>query len=202
MSRRGPAKRPGRDENRKFSLQGGPVEMRKIFFVLVGLTVLWIGAQPAYSAEELKIAFLDTQKVLDKTKAGQKSKAAWEEYRNSRKKVLELDEKELKKLEADLKKQQSVLSAEARREKESSLQKKVAEFEKKMNEINKELSGKQMELIQEFNKGLLSASQKVAEKNGYSFVFDRNPESNMILYAKEAFDITDEVIKEYDKASP
>ena len=51
-----------------------------------------------------KIAYLDTQEVFDKTKAGKKYQGTVKEYYENRKKILDTDAEEIQKLQEDYKK--------------------------------------------------------------------------------------------------
>ncbi len=154
------------------------------------------------AAETVKIGYVDAQKILDNTKAGKKSKEGMEEFVKSRQKIIDLDESEIKQLQDDLTRQVAVLSPDARREKEESLQRKVMDYQRRAGEMNKEVQSKKKEVLDKFNKDLEGIVKKVAERGGYSFVIDRNAESGVLLYAKESFDLTDEVVKEFEKTAP
>jgi outer membrane protein len=155
----------------------------------------------AQAADTLKIGFIDAQKVLDNTKLGQKAKANLEEYVESRRKILELEQKDLKDLEEVLTKQGALLSLEARRDKQEAYQKKLEQYQKKALEIDRELQVKQLELVRGFRKELEGVVKKIAEKEGYVFVLDKDSETGNILYAKENFDLTSLVIAELDKTA-
>lgn len=175
--------------------------MGRWFIALISLVGVLGWMSPAHSAENLKMAYIDAQKVLDGTKAGRRAKGTMEEFTKSRQKIIDLEESEIKRLQEDLARQGSVLSPEARREKEESLQRKFMDFQKKVSELTKELQSKKRDILEEFNKRLEEIVKRIAEKNGYAFVFDRNSEGGVLLYAKQSLDITDEVIKEYDKTT-
>lgn len=170
-----------------------------IFVLMFGI-LAWM--TPVYSAENLEMAYVDAQKVLDGTKAGRQAKETMEEFTKSRQKIIDLEESEIKRLQEDLARQGTILSPEARREKEESLQRKFMDYQKKVSELTKELQSKKRDILEEFNKGLEEIVKRIAEKNGYTFVFDRNSEGGVLLYAAQSLDITDEVIKEYDKTAP
>ena len=157
---------------------------------------------PAQSAEDLRLAFLDAQRILDETKAGKRAKKTMEEYRDSRQKIIDLEENEIKRLQEELFRQQAVLGTDFRRTKEEILQKKLVEYQQQVQEFSRELDGKKRDILLEFNNGLVDVVSRIAEKEGYTFVFDRNAEGGVLLYAKKGFDITDKVIKEYDGATP
>jgi outer membrane protein len=176
--------------------------MRRLMFPGVVLGFLLVWGVSARAAENQVIAFLDAQKVLDETKAGQQAKKEMEEYRDSRQKIIDMEEREIKTLQDELARQQTVLGPEARKVKEEKLQRKLFAYQQRVGEFSRELEDKKRDVLIEFNKGLIEAVEKIAKNEGYTFVFDRNAEGGVLLYAREAFDITDKVIGEYDQSAP
>lgn len=176
----------------------------KMIGAAIGTLFIWmVWIIPAVqAADSLKIGYVDAQKVLDNTKIGKKSKESMEEFVKSRQKIIDLDESEIKQLQDDVTRQSAVLSPDARREKEESLQRKVMDYQRRAGEMNKEVQTKKKEVLDKFNADLEVIVKKVAERGGYSFVIDRNAEGGVLLYAKESFDLTDEVAKEFEKTSP
>lgn len=174
----------------------------------VGLGMGWILAwtfltvATALSADSIKIGYVDAQKVLDTTQAGKKVKESMQEFVKSRQKIVDLDESEIKQLQDDLAKQSAVLSGEARREKEDAVQRKFMEYQRRAGEMTKEVQAKNKEVQERFSKDLEGVVKKVAERSGYTVVIDKNAEGGVLLYAKESLDLTDEVIKEFEKAFP
>jgi outer membrane protein len=151
-------------------------------------------------AEGLKIGWIDAQKVLDETKGGQDIKTRVEAFRDSRQKLIDTDEDELKKLEEKISEQAAVLSDEARRDKQMEFQRKLADYQKKVVQLNKELQDKRDELLKEFNDALVRAVRKVAEAEGFDYVLDYGGEGS-VLYGKPELDLTAKVMAEVD-ASP
>jgi outer membrane protein len=176
----------------------------RLIGAVIGTVLAWtLCIIPAvHAADSVKIGYVDAQKILDNTKAGKKSKESMEEFVKSRQKIIDLDESEIKQLQDDLTRQAAVLSPDARREKEESLQRKVMEYQRRAGDLNKEVQMKKKEVLDKFNNDLEAVVKKVAERSGYSFVIDRNAEGGVLLYAKESFNLTDEVVKEFEKASP
>ncbi len=170
----------------------------KRLFLILSIFSLFLYIRPA-AAAELKVAYVDAQKVLDNSKAGKRTKATIEEYVKSRQKIIDLEEEELKRMDSELAKQAAVLSPEARREKEEVLKRKFAEYQKRAADLRGEVDNKKIEVLKEFNQGLEETVKKVAEKDGYIMIFDKNPMGGPLIYAKENLDITDKVVAEYDK---
>jgi outer membrane protein len=166
--------------------------------------VAWIAAAPAWAqADAFKVAYLDTQKVFDQSKAGKKAKGMLEEYVKSRQKIIDLDETEIKDLEDSLMKQESVLSPEAKRTKQEDLQRKLVAYQKKATDLNREIQDKKVEVLNDFHAQLEGVVKRVAEREGYAMVFDKGgsgpADLAAVLYAKESLSITDKVLAELDK---
>lgn len=166
---------------------------------LGALLLLLAPVAPAL-ADGQTIAWIDAQKILDQTKAGQDIKTRVEAFRDSRQKVIDTDESELKELEGKLGQQSTLLSDEARQEKQAEFQRKLAEYQKKVVQLNRELQDKKDELLKEFNDVLVRAVKKVAVAEGYSYVFDYGGEGS-VLYGAPQYDLTAKVMAEVD-ASP
>ena len=173
-------------------------------FRLIGImiSVLFLTVGTMADAETMKLGYVDAQKVLENTNGGERAKSKMQEFVQSRQKIIDLDETEIQQLQEDLQRQASILSPEARQSKEESLQRKMMSYQKRAGEMNKEVQDKNREILMQFNKNLQAVVKKVAEKGGYTYVLDQNAEGGVILYAAEGLDLTDAVIKEFEKIFP
>ncbi len=171
---------------------------------ITGSLALALFLIPAFGAltgaAELKIGVVDAQRVLDSSKEGKRVKASMEEFVKSRQKIIDLEEDELKKAEEELSRQSSVLSAEARRVKQDEFQKKLIEYQRRAAELNKEVQGKRHDILRGFNERVEAAVKEIAEKEGYTLVFDRNSDGGAVVYAKESLDLTPRVIELVDRS--
>src|SRR5437899_10878369 len=86
---------------------------------LVSLFVLAYGL-PGW-AEDLAIGVVEPQKVLDGTTAGKQVKDALADYVNTRQRLIESEEQDIKAMEEDLVKEGAALGPEAKQEKEEVL---------------------------------------------------------------------------------
>jgi outer membrane protein len=168
---------------------------------MLTLTVLFLAATEVRAAESFKIGVIDPQAVLEKSKAGKKALDGLKEYAGTRQKLLASDEEELKSLEKQIKEQESGLSEVQKREKQSQFRAKLQEYQKRAQEFNQELAVKQKELVDEYMKKIGTATKTVAEKGGYTLVVDKGSESTIkiVIYNRDTLDLTDQVVKEFDK---
>jgi len=172
--------------------------IRKGFYLLIiGIAMFAYPVNPANS-EEFKMGYVDSQKVLDESLSGKQVKDALNEYVQSRQKIVDIEESELRKFQEDISKQSAILSPEARQEKEETFQKKFMEYQKKVGELQKEIQARRTEKLEEFNVELDKIVKSIGEKEGFSIILN-NLEVNIVLYAKPSFNLTDRIISELDK---
>jgi outer membrane protein len=163
--------------------------------LLVGLTSV------GWAAETFKAAVIDQQTVLEKTKAGKRALDGLKDFSTSRQKIVSADDEELKRLEAELKDQEAGLSETAKRERQEQFRTKFENYQRRLQDFNREIQGKQRELAEEFQKKIDQATAAVAEKGGYGVVLDKGSDATLriVIYANSAIDLTDQVVKEFDR---
>lgn len=163
--------------------------------LLVGLTSV------GWAAETFKAAVIDQQTVLEKTKAGKRALDGLKDFSTSRQKIVSADDEELKRLEAELKDQEAGLSETAKRERQEQFRTKFENYQRRLQDFNREIQGKQRELAEEYQKKIDQATAAVAEKGGYGVVLDKGSDATLriVIYANSAIDLTDQVVKEFDR---
>ncbi|UVT17317.1 MAG: OmpH family outer membrane protein [Nitrospira sp.] len=175
---------------------------RPLFLAVLLFSVLPLIA-PAAHAAEFKMAVVDPQSVLEKSKAGKRALDGLKEYVSTRQKLLQRDEEDLRNYEKQLKEQAPKWNETERKEKEGQFRTKVQDFQKRAQEFNQELQKKQKELVDEYMKKISAATQSVAEKGGIALVVDKGSEQTVkiVIYSKDTIDLTDQVIKEFDRTN-
>lgn len=174
-----------------------------ILAVVAASSVLLLGAVPALAAD-FKMGVLDPQEVLEKSKAGKRSLDALKEYARTRQKVLASDEEELKTFEKSFKDQEATLNEQQKREKQEQFKGKIQAYQKRAQDFNQDLAAKQKEMVDDYMKRIATATKAVAEKGGFSLVVDKGSEQTLriVIYNKDTIDLTEQVIKEFDKQNP
>jgi outer membrane protein len=179
-----------------------PVLRTLLAMALLSLTFTPFTAS-TQAAETFKMGVVDPQAVLEKSKAGKKALDGLKEYVSTRQKLLAGDEEDLRNTEKTIKEQLPKLSDTEKKEKETQFRTKVQEYQKRAQEFNQELQGKQKELVDDYMKRISSATKTVAEKGGFALVVDRGSEQTVkiVIYNKDTIDLTDQVIKEFDRVN-
>jgi outer membrane protein len=175
---------------------------RLILSVALAAGGLTLGAVSAgWAAEAFKMGVVDPQTVLEKSKAGRRALDDLKEFAAAKQKVLTKDEEELKGLESQLKSQEGGLSEAQKRDKQTQFRTKIQDYQKRVQDSNQELAVKQKNLVDEYMKKIQVATKAVAEKNGVSLVVDKGSDQTIkiVIYNRDTLDLTEQVIKEFDK---
>jgi outer membrane protein len=153
-------------------------------------------ASQAVSAKDLKIGVVDFQKVLEESKVISKLNQDLEEKIKAEEGVISQRRETLQKKKDDFDKQQSMMNENVRVEKEGQLRQELKDLQRYANDKQDELQRQGSELMKTVVKELSDIVKEIALKEGYTAVLERNAG---VIYAEPSLEITDRVIKEYDK---
>lgn len=158
--------------------------------------VFLIAALLSVAQADTKIAVVDMQKAIQTTSAGKKAKTDLESDFEKKKKELQKREGDLKKMGEDIEKKKSVLSEEALSKKQAEFQEEMMKYRELMGKSQVEIQKKERDLTAPILEKMKKAIEKLAKDKGYSLVLESGP---AILYAEKSHDITDEVVKAFEK---
>jgi outer membrane protein len=140
---------------------------------------------------------VDIQRVLITIKEGKAVRDKLKSQFDEKQKVVKKEEAEIRKLQEDLKKQAMVLNDKAKAKKEKEIQMRFMKLQQQTMGYQKEIQ----ELENKYKKPILNKLRgiitDVSKKAGVDMTFESS--TAPIVYAKNEKDLTDEVIKEYDK---
>jgi len=167
--------------------------MKRIF----GLLLVVLLMLPAVAmANDVKIGYVDLQKALNLSEAGQAAKGKIAEKVKDYQGTIESRQAELKNLKDELEKKELLLSEEARSEKERDYQQKLKDFQRFTKDVQDELQQKDADYTKSILEEIFKVIQEVSEKGGYTLVLEKTESS--ILYAADQIDLTNAVIEAYD----
>ena len=150
---------------------------------------------------EGKVGVVDSARILNETNNGKKAKDSLNAFSKNRQALIEMDEKELRRMEEDFGRQASVLSATAKREREEQFRRRVAEYQQKAGEMNREVQEKQKDVLEGFREKVALIVEKVSKRLGLQVVMDKG-KGGSTLYSDEGLDITGQVIDEFNREYP
>jgi outer membrane protein len=167
----------------------------------VHLAVWGCAAAPQQTQPGARVGVVEFQRLLNETSAGKKAQESLNSFIKNRQALIELEEKELKRMEEDLIKQASVLSANAKKERGEQFQRRVAEFQQKAGELNREIQEKQKEVTEAFREKVERVVSKVSQQLGLQMVLEKGRGSSTV-YSEASLDITTKVIEEFNREAP
>lgn len=150
----------------------------------------------SFANAEAKVGVVDMQKAIQSTSAGKKAKTELETEFNKKKKELEKKEADLKKMGEDLEKKKSVLSEEALGKKQAEFQEEMMKYRDVVGKSQLEIQKKERDLTAPILEKMKKVIAKMAKEKGYSLVVEN---SQIVLYATPEADITEDVIKAFEK---
>lgn len=154
-----------------------------------------------YSASaSVLIGLVDVQKIITSIKEGKSVQKKLEKAFNDKKAVLKKEEDKIKKAQEDYKKQSMVLADAARATKERELQEMVMTLQNKTMEYQKEIQKMEQDLKKPILERLRPIIDEVSKSNQVAMTFELS--AAPIVYAETKKDLSDEVIKAYDKKHP
>jgi outer membrane protein len=153
------------------------------------------------AAENLKIAVVDVQDVIDTTDEGKQIKANLEKDQVQKQNILNEKKKELTKMKEDLEKQKLILSQEALGEKQKKLEEKYIEAQQMSMNFTQDFNQKTQDTLSQMYTKIESVVAKLAKESDYSVVLEKGA-GRGVMYSKAPFDITRKVIETYNQAYP
>jgi outer membrane protein len=166
------------------------------FLVLMVFLLTFSGA--AYGADVQKVGVMDLQRIIDTSTAGKRSAGEIKNQGKKMENVLKERGSEVEELKNTLDQKAALLSDEARKEKEGDLRDKIEELRSLQMRYQEVLRDLNTNLSKEIMEDVFGIVEQIGKREGYTLIIDRR--AGGIVYAPDAIDITDQIIKAYDAA--
>lgn len=160
------------------------------------LTILAVLVFTTVASAE-KLGYIDIQRAILATSAGKKAKKQIEKEVGVRKKQLEKKRADLQKMQKDFEKKSLVLSDDVKAKKAAEIQREGMKLQEMFVKSQQELQGKERSLQEPILKTLQAVISDIAKKDGYDMIFEKTEQR--ILWAKKNTDLTDKVVKAFEK---
>lgn len=145
---------------------------------------------------ETKVGLVDMQKAIQTSSAGKKAKAELETELEKKKKEIKKKEDDLKKMGEDLERKKAVLSEEVFGKKQAEFQDEMMKYRDNATKTQMELQKKERDLTVPIVDKMKKVIAKISKDKGLTLVLENSP---MVLFSEPALDITDDVIKAFEK---
>ena len=165
-------------------------------FLALAVVLMFAGAA---NAAEFKLAYVDVQKAIEKTSMGKKAKEEMKKEAEKKNKELEKKKTDIDKMREDIEKKRSVLAEEAFAKRAAELQEEMQKFNQTAAKAQTELQKKESELLEPIVKKMKTVIEQLAKDKGITMVIQSNQNAQIVLYAAAETDLTDELVKAFDK---
>lgn len=155
-------------------------------------------AGAARPAGPLKIAVIDTERILLNSQAGKKAVAELKSAQEQKEREIDRQQKEIRDLQTKIDDGRLSLAQDKLADMEKQLEDKVIVVRRMQDDANRELSKKKDEILGSVDQRVMPVINSVGKELGYTLIF-RKFESGLI-YADEAVDITPIIIQRLDAA--
>ncbi len=162
----------------------------------ISLFLLVFGVSFLY-AENLKIGVFDIQRIMKDSKTVNGYRNQMLQEVEAKKKLLSAKQDSVRQIEERLKKDAQTLSQSERKNLEERLTNEIKELRRMNEDIEVELRKRDSELTRKAFMEIQEIVKNIAEKEGYTIVFEKN--SAGIAHLKSSVDMTSKVINIYDK---
>ena len=162
---------------------------------VLGISLIIFFSLIKVSIAEKKIAFIDIDKIINQSEFGKKSfKKIDNDFKNENEKLSKI-EKSLVLKEQEILKQKNVLSEDELNSKILDLKKEINNFQKNRKLINEKFNKIRLDKTNEMVQSLNVILSKYADENDISLVIQKK----FIVIAKSGLDITNEIMKIFNK---
>ena len=167
--------------------------MNKLTVVIFTLVL----ASFSLSSHAITLGRVDIQQVLVSIKEGQKVRTELEKFFNEKQAELRKEEEKIQKMQADFEKQAVALNDAAKAQRQQAIQQAFMALQEKTGEYQNQLREREQTLKQPILDRIGVVVEEVSKKAEVEMTFEAS--TAPIIYAKTKKDLTDEVIKEYDR---
>ena len=151
----------------------------------------------ASHAADAKIGYIDMQKAIQETATGKKAKKELEDEFNKKKKDLDKREADIKKMGEDFEKRSMAMNEESRAKKQNEIRGEMAKYQELAAKSQMEIQKRERDLTAPIVTKIRGIIEDIAKKEDYAMILERSEQS--VMYAKKEMDLTDRVVKEFDK---
>ncbi len=155
-------------------------------------------AAPA-PAGPIRIAVIDTEKILLSSAAGKKAMADLKKLQEAKENDLRARAQELKDLQAKINDGRLSLAQDKLADMAKQAEEKDIQLRRAQDDANRELTKKRDDMLAQIDERVMPVINKVGHELGYTLIF-RKFESGLI-YADDAVDITGVIVQRLDSAA-
>jgi outer membrane protein len=163
--------------------------------ILAALLFFGAGAQVAH-AQAVKIGYVDLSKALNEVEDGKAAKAKLKLEFDGKQKKLDQMQTSLKTKKDDFEKKAAMMKPDARAKKQEDLQSQFMELQQTYMQLQRELLDSEQQNTAVIGGKLKTIIERIGDRDGYNMILNI---ADTVVYYKRHQDITEEVVREYNK---
>ncbi len=162
------------------------------FLALVASSLL---AATANAAED-KVGYVDMARAFNELEDSKQAKEQLKKDFDLKQKQLDEAQNKLKAKKDEFDAKSAMMKPEVKQQKQDELQKDFAQLQQTYMGLQQDLSKREGALVQDITRKLRKVVEKLGDRESYAMILDIG---DGVLYYKRHQDITDQVIREYNK---
>ena len=166
--------------------------MRYMHFIAFILLAAGLAAQ----ALPAKLGVIDVERVISESAAGKEAFLKLKKLQDRRVDDAKKHEEELAGLEKQLSEQRFILSDEKLKELQKTYEDKQISYKRFKDDTERELKTARDDELKKLEEKIFPIINKVGKEQNYALLF--NKYNSGLVYADEAVDITDEILKQFN----
>ena len=170
--------------------------MRRLALSLVALAYFFPLVGQAANPADAKIGYVDMTRAINEVEEGKNAKAKLKTDFEQKQHKLDKMQTDLKAKKDDLDKRGAMMKADARQAKAEELQRDYLEVQKYYMQVQQELMDNEKHLTTDIGGKLRNIIEKIGDRDGHLVILNT---ADNVLYYKRHMDITDDVIRDYNK---
>lgn len=171
-----------------------------IYLTLLGVAVILLAMSATVFAQEGKIGYIDSQRILTESKDFADAQAKFDKDVEQWNKQAEDLQAEIDELETELESQSLLLSKAKREEKQNLLKAKKEAFQDYVDNTfgpDGKAERRNAELVRPIRDKIMRIIERIAIEENYTIIFDASATS--IAYAKKDLNLTEKVLEELER---
>ena len=170
---------------------------------LIGAVAANAQAAPAGAAPApAKVGVLNVQAAIASTAEGKLVTAELQSQFSARQSELETLNKQIDDLRKRLQAGQNTLSQEEQSRLTRQGEGLAKQAQRKQEEYNEDVQAALGDVRERIGRKMLDVLDRYARENGYSAIFDTSSQAQVIIYASNQADVTQDIIRLFDQAYP
>ncbi|RLA99964.1 MAG: hypothetical protein DRG37_03610 [Deltaproteobacteria bacterium] len=167
-------------------------------FLKIGFAVLLVGLLSSFSqAQELKIVYVDGQRIVNESLAGKAAIKKLESLKAAKQAEIDKREKALTRLREKLSATSLAMSDEAKAKQQAEYQRQMKDLNRFIKDAQDDLHAKYQELLEPIRKDLDDIINSYGKEHHLDLILDIRQTG--IVYASDRIDITDKILAIYNK---